>query len=76
MNKGLKGLLLGDSEPAPGSELKRGDKRVGFITSVVRSVARGQNVALGYVYREAQGSGTELDCGGSKAVVAELPLAT
>jgi len=75
MNKGLKGLLLGDAEPERGSELRRGDKKVGFVTSVVRSVARGQNVALGYVHREAQESGTELDCAGNKVVVADLPLA-
>jgi folate-binding protein YgfZ len=75
MNKGLKGLLLGEGAPAAGTELKRGDKKVGFVTSVVRSVAKGQNVALGYVHREAQESGTELECAGGKAVVAALPLA-
>jgi folate-binding protein YgfZ len=74
MNKKLSGLLLGSAEPASGTELKRGDKKVGFVTSVVRSVAKEQNIALGYVHREAQEPGTELDCGGQKAVVAALPF--
>jgi folate-binding protein YgfZ len=74
MNKKLSGLLLGDAEPAAGTELKRGDRKVGFITSVVRSVGRGQNVALGYVHRDAGEAGTELDAAGSTAVVAALPL--
>jgi folate-binding protein YgfZ len=74
MNKKLSGLLLGEASPAPGAELKRGDKKVGFITSVVRSVARGQNIALGYVHRESVDAGTELEVEGQKAIVAALPF--
>ncbi len=74
MNKKLSGLLLGDATPALGAELKRGDKKVGFITSVVKSVARGQNIALGYVHRDSVEPGTELEVEGQKAIVTALPF--
>jgi aminomethyltransferase len=75
MNKKLMGLLLGDAEPPPGAELRRGDRKVGWLTTVVKSEARGQTAALGYVHRDFLAPGTELDVAtGGKAVVASLPL--
>lgn len=76
MNRKLSGLLLGDLAPAPGTELHAGGKKVGWLTSVVASPARGQNVALGYVHRDANAPGTTLELpGGGTATVAALPLA-
>ena len=76
MNRKLVGLLLGDAAPPKGDELRKGDRKVGWVTSVVRSPARGQQVALGYVHRDHQAPGTELDlASGGRAVVAALPLA-
>ncbi len=76
MNRKLTGLLLGDTEAAPGTELKVGEKKVGWVTSVVRSPARGQRVALGYVHRDFLEPGTQLSLAGgpASATVAALPF--
>jgi folate-binding protein YgfZ len=71
----LVGLLLGELAPAPGTELRRGEKKLGWITSVVKSPKRGQTIALGYLHREAQAEGTVLElAGGGSATVAALPF--
>ena len=76
MNKRLVGLLLGDATPEPGVELRKADKKVGWLTSVVRSPLKGQQVALGYVHRDHLAAGTELElAGGGKALVCALPFA-
>jgi folate-binding protein YgfZ len=76
MNRKLAGLLLGEAEVAPGTELKKGDKKVGWLTSVVRSPRKGQRVALGYVHRDHLEPGTVLTLGEgpSEATVAALPF--
>lgn len=75
MNKRLVGLLLADAAPAPGTELRLGDKRVGRLTSVVTSQRAGQNVALGYVHRDHLTPGTTLDvASGGRAQVQPLPF--
>lgn len=75
MNKKLMGLLLGDAAPAVGTELKHGERKVGWLTTVVKSEAKGQVAALGYVHRDFLAPGTELDvASGGKAVVTALPL--
>jgi folate-binding protein YgfZ len=76
MNRKLAGLLLGEVEAAPGTELRKGEKKVGWITSVVRSPAQGQRVALGYVHRDHLEPGTELTLAeGPTVKVAPLPFA-
>jgi aminomethyltransferase len=76
MNRKLAGLLLGEAEAAPGTELRKGEKKVGWITSVVRSPAQGQRVALGYVHRDHLEPGTELTLAeGPTVKVAPLPFA-
>ncbi len=76
MNRRLVGLLLGQAHPAPRTELFHGDKKVGFVTSVVHSERLGQQVALGYVHRDLLEPGTALrlagDAGG--ATVEALPF--
>ncbi|WP_224372084.1 CAF17-like 4Fe-4S cluster assembly/insertion protein YgfZ [Hyalangium versicolor] len=75
MNRKLAGLLLGDLEVAPGTELRKGEKKVGWITSVVRSPVQGQRVALGYVHRDHLTPGTELTLAeGPTVKVAPLPF--
>lgn len=75
MNKRLMGLLLGETAAEPGTELRVGDRKVGWLTSVVRSAGLGQLVALGYVHRDflEPGTAVELASGGA-ATVAKLPL--
>jgi aminomethyltransferase len=76
MNRKLAGLLLGEGEVAPGAELRKGEKKVGWVTSVVRSPAQGQRVALGYVHRDHLDPGTELTLAEGRTVkVAPLPFA-
>lgn len=75
MNRKLAGLLLGEVEAAPGTELRKGEKKVGWITSVVRSPAQGQRVALGYVHRDHLDPGTELTLAeGPTVKVVPLPF--
>ncbi|QRK09437.1 aminomethyltransferase family protein [Archangium violaceum] len=76
MNRKLAGLLLGATEATPGTELKKDGKKVGWVTSVVRSPRKGQNVALGYVHRDHLEPGTVLTVGEgpAEATVSALPL--
>ncbi|XXF77069.1 glycine cleavage T C-terminal barrel domain-containing protein [Myxococcaceae bacterium GXIMD 01537] len=74
MNRKLTGLLLGETEAAPGTELKVGEKKVGWLTTVVRSPAKGQRVALGYVHRDFQEPGTQLSLAGGPATATVAPL--
>jgi folate-binding protein YgfZ len=61
--KALRGLRLPDNLrtlPAKGDKLFLGDKEAGYITSAVASPFLKANIALGYVRREANQTGTEL----------------
>lgn len=79
--KALRGLkLVGEfpEVPAAGTKLFRAGKEVGQLTSVVRSPEVGGPIALGYVRRECNGPGEELDFGApgsvAKAVIVPLPF--
>ena len=76
VNKRLVGLLLGNAHPAPRTELFWGERKVGFVTSVVPSQRLGQRVALGYVHRDALAPGTTLQLAGGagQATVHALPF--
>ncbi len=75
MQRKLSGLLLGDATAERGTELRRGEKKVGWIGSVVRSPRVGQTIALGYVHRDALAVGTVLTLAtGQTATVAALPF--
>jgi folate-binding protein YgfZ len=80
--KALRGLRLADNLPAlpaKGDKLFFGDKEVGYITSALASLAFKANLALGYVRREHNQPGTELQLrlpsGDSPARVTTLPFA-
>jgi len=69
--KTLRGLRLPDDLPAlpnRGDKLFLGAKEAGYITSAAASPALRANIALGYVRREANRTGTELllETGGKK----------
>ncbi|MBI3182414.1 MAG: folate-binding protein YgfZ [Myxococcales bacterium] len=75
VSRKLAGLLLGELAPAPGTGLLAGGKKVGWLTSVVRSPKMGQQVALGYVQRSQLEPGTALELeGGGAATVHSLPF--
>lgn len=75
MNKKLVGLLLGEAQAEKGAEVKLADKRVGRITSVVRSELKQQNVALAYVHRDHLAAGTAMELApGVSVSVATLPF--
>ncbi len=70
MNKKLVRLELGEASPEYKTELKVGDRKVGWVTSVVKSVKHGQHLALGYVHRDFLTAGTKFDMAGGAATVA------
>jgi folate-binding protein YgfZ len=76
VNRKLTGLLLGPSAAEPRAELRRDGKKIGFLTSVVKSPARGEYVALGYVHRDHLAPGTVLEIAGAPftATVHGLPF--
>lgn len=81
VNRQLRGLRLADGLkplPAKGEKLFHQGKEVGYLTSTLASPALQANVALGYVRREANAPGTELQLGSgpgqSQAQVVELPF--
>jgi len=80
--KSLRGLRLGGESQQPpgrGAKLFLGEKEVGSITSVAWSPALRANIALGYVRREANQTGTELEVqtsgGKIPARIVDLPFA-
>ncbi|HWD21283.1 MAG TPA: aminomethyltransferase family protein [Verrucomicrobiae bacterium] len=77
--KTLRGLTLSSAAlPARGARLWRNDKEVGYITSATESPKLKAPIALGYVRREANAIGTDLqvEIAGEKvaARVATLPF--
>jgi folate-binding protein YgfZ len=74
MNKKLSGLLLGEHPVPERSELHKAGKKVGFVTSVIRSPELGQFVALGYVHRDHLAPDTALEVAGTQVVAKVQPL--
>lgn len=77
--KALRGLRFAEGElPRPGDKLFFGDKEVGSVSGALRSPALGANIGLGYVRRERNEIGTELQVrtegGATGAVIVELPF--
>jgi folate-binding protein YgfZ len=76
VNRHLVGLRFGaGSTPAPRTELFTGDRRVGWVTSVVQSPRLGL-IGLGYAHRDAARPGTELAlaAGAGSARIEVLPF--
>ena len=79
--KSLCGLRLADDLkllPVKGDKLFHEGKEVGFVTSAVASPRHQANLALGYVRKEANAVGTELEVrlgeGSARARIAEIPF--
>lgn len=70
MNKKLVKLELGEQSPPYKTELKVGDRKVGWVTSVVKSPKHGQHLALGYAHRDFLTPGTKFEMAGGSATVA------
>lgn len=81
VNRHLSGLVLSDEKiPRKGSEIFVGEKKIGYVTSAVRSPALGKPLALGYVRREYIEPGTSVriklpDGSFEEARVTPLPFA-
>ena len=75
VNRHLVGLRFAGPAPAPRTELFTGDRRVGWVTSVVDSPRLGP-IGLGYAHRDVDQPGTELVLAGgtAKATIAPLPF--
>ena len=79
VNKKFCGLLIfGELVPARGATILAGDRKVGTLTSTVRSPAPNRVIALGYVRREVWDPGTKLRIASGdhflEAEVAPLPF--
>jgi folate-binding protein YgfZ len=64
-------FIDGAEAPAAGAKLRAGGAEAGEITSAAYSPALQRSVALGYVRAAHAKAGTELECGGRRAVVSE-----
>jgi len=75
VNRHLVGLRFAGPAPAPRTELFIGERRVGWVTSVVDSPRLGP-IGLGYAHRDVDQPGTELTVAGgaAKATIAPLPF--
>lgn len=69
MNKKLVRVLVGEASPEYKAELKLGERKVGWVTSAVKSVKHGQHLALAYVHRDFLAAGTALQLGEAMATV-------
>ncbi len=69
------GFEFSGEPPTPG-KYEAGGRALAEITSLARVPAAGgeKNIGLGYVRREAVETGSEIDLGGHKARVVELPF--
>lgn len=81
VSRALRGLRLPDvlpALPARGDKLFHGGKEVGYVTSAVKSPRLNANLALGYVRKECNAIGTELnlrnDSGEWPATIVEQPF--
>lgn len=62
VNRQLTGLRLdGDALPKFGDKIASPEREVGWITSVAHSPTLNQNIAMGYIRREALEPGTQLE---------------
>lgn len=77
VNRELCGLRLADdlkTLPARGDKLFKDGKEVGYVTSAVFSPTVKGNIALGYLRREVNGVGTELNAGETRVKISALPI--
>jgi len=73
MNRKLVGLTLQAQPPVARAELRVADRKVGWLTTVVRSPTRGL-IALGYVHRDFLAPGTSLSVADQDQQVLVAPL--
>lgn len=75
VNRHLVGLRFAGPAPAPRTELFIGERRVGWVTSVVDSPRLGP-IGLGYAHRDVDAPGTELALAGgtTRATIESLPF--
>lgn len=79
--KALRGLQFPDSAPElprKGDKLFRGEKEVGYVCSAIHSPTRNDNIGFGYVRREHNALGTELQArtasGDVRATIVDAPF--
>jgi folate-binding protein YgfZ len=74
--KKLVGMVLDETaaEPPRGAAVRAGDREIGVLTSIVRSVQLDRPLALGYVHRDFTEPGTTVEVDGVAATIRELPV--
>ena len=73
VNRHLVGLRFAGGPPPPRTELFLGERRVGWVTSAVRSPRLGP-IGLGYAHRDVEQPGTALTLAGSGGTATVEPL--
>lgn len=76
--KKLVGVVLDETaaEPPCGAIVRAGDREIGLLTSIVRSVQLDRPLALGYVHRDFTAPGTIVEVDGMPAAIHALPIAS
>jgi folate-binding protein YgfZ len=76
VHRKFSGLMVDGLAPQPGTKVQLQAKDVGEITSsaLIPTPGGEQAVALGYFRREIAAPGKELEIGGSRAIVSDLPF--
>jgi folate-binding protein YgfZ len=75
VNKRLMGLRLGQTAAEVGAEVRAGERKVGWLTSVARSERFQEFIALGYLHRDFLKLGARLELSsGGLALVEGLPF--
>jgi folate-binding protein YgfZ len=74
VNRRLAGLAFSGDAPAAGAKLTADGAEAGYVTSAAFSPLVGRTVGLGYVRREHNGIGQQLQYGAGTAEIIELPL--
>jgi folate-binding protein YgfZ len=66
----------GKEAPPPGTSLTFGGKEAGYVTRAAFSPGLGRAIGMGYLRREANAPGTQVEWRGGSAKVIEFPLAS
>jgi folate-binding protein YgfZ len=75
VNRRFVGLMLsGNDLPEPKTPIRKNAKDVGYVTTALFSPGISRAIALGFISRSANSTGSEVEVGTSKATIVELPF--
>jgi folate-binding protein YgfZ len=75
VNRRFVGLLMSDNElPEVKTPIRKAGKDVGYITTALFSPGLDRTIALGFVSRSANSTGSQLEVGAATATIVDLPF--